>query len=225
MKINVVKSKRKTCEIRVETDGSVTIKAPNRYTKQMIKTIIADKADWIDQKIELMKAHSKLRPPLSFEIGSTLPIWYEDYMITLSDRTESYVDLCHKRIMINPILAQNSEVIKKEILKLLRVVIKSHLNIRVKEWSSVMHLKPNEIRVKLMRSRWGSCSSKENLNFSLNLVLLPKEIVDYIIVHELAHLKEMNHSKQFWKIVEKYYPSYVESRKWLKNNTFNLNLN
>ena len=146
-------------------------------------------------------------------------------MITLSDRTESYVDSCHKRIMINPIMAQSSDVIKKEIIRLLRVVIKSHLNIRVQEWSEVMNLKPNEIRVKLMRSRWGSCSSKENLNFSLNLVLLPKEIVDYIIVHELAHLKEMNHSNQFWKIVDKYYPAYIESRKWLKNNTFNLNLN
>ena len=72
MKINVVKSKRKTCEIRVETDGSVTIKAPNRYTNQMIKAVIADKAVWINQKIELMKVHSKLQPPLSFEIGSTL---------------------------------------------------------------------------------------------------------------------------------------------------------
>lgn len=225
MKINVIKSKRKTCEIRVETDGSVTIKAPNRYTNQMIKAIIADKSDWIDQKIELMRAHSKVRPPLTFEIGSTLPIWYEDYTITFSDCASSYLDQTRKCIMINSIVGHESEAVKKEIIKLLRVVIKNYLNVRVKEWSDKMNLQPNEIRVKLMKSRWGSCSSKGNLNFSLNLVLLPKEVVDYIIVHELAHLKELNHSNQFWEIVENYYPVCAESKKWLKMNTFNLKLN
>ncbi|MBF4693795.1 M48 family metallopeptidase [Fusibacter ferrireducens] len=225
MKINVVKSNRKTCEIRVERDGSVTVKAPKRYTSQMIKAILEDKADWIDRKVEWMKTNALLWPPLNFEIGSTVPIWYEDYRITISDSVNSYLDQVHKRIMIRSTVAHEAEAIKQEIIKLLRVFLKNYLIVRVKMWSDEMQLNPNEIRIKLMRSRWGSCSSKGNLNFSLNLVLLPKEIVDYIIVHELAHLKELNHSKRFWEVVERYYPLYAERKKWLNINTFNLKLN
>ncbi|GAU78597.1 M48 family metallopeptidase [Fusibacter sp. 3D3] len=222
MNINVIKSKRKTCEIKVNADGSVTIKAPNHYTNPMIKSIIETKADWIDQKLKWM---SESEPPLCFELGSTLPVWYEAFTIEFSDRIDTYLDHAHKRIMINPKVKPEREAIKREVIKLLRVVLRNHLVARVKVLSEELNVQPNEIRVKLMKSRWGSCSSRGNLNFSLNLVLLPKEIVDYIIIHELAHLNELNHSSRFWRIVEKYHPRYVEDRKWLKMNTFNLNLN
>ncbi|MCI6553330.1 MAG: M48 family metallopeptidase [Lachnospiraceae bacterium] len=72
------------------------------------------------------------------------------------------------------------------------------------------------ITIRNQRSRWGSCSSKGNLNFNCLLMLMPEEVLDYVIVHELCHRKEMNHSERFWREVERVLPDYRERRKWLK---------
>ena len=72
------------------------------------------------------------------------------------------------------------------------------------------------ITIRNQKSRWGSCSAKGNLNFNWKLALMPDEILDYVVVHELAHRMEMNHSDKFWKIVENVLPDYRERRKWLK---------
>jgi predicted metal-dependent hydrolase len=78
-----------------------------------------------------------------------------------------------------------------------------------------LNLKYNKVIIRNQRSRWGSCSRKGNLNFNLLLAALPPELIDYIIVHELLHLKEMNHSKKFWQLVETVDPHYKNHRKLL----------
>ncbi len=81
-----------------------------------------------------------------------------------------------------------------------------------------MNLKYQRIVIKDQKTRWGSCSSLHNINYNWKLILMPTEILDYVVVHELAHLKEMNHSPRFWSEVEKILPSYKESRAWLREN-------
>lgn len=76
----------------------------------------------------------------------------------------------------------------------------------------------NEIRIKDQKTRWGSCSSLRNLNFSWRLILAPPEVLDYVVVHELCHLTHMNHSRDFWNMVESVMPEYKEHKKWLKEN-------
>jgi hypothetical protein len=76
----------------------------------------------------------------------------------------------------------------------------------------------NKIRITSAKTRWWSCSSKKNLNFSFYLIGAPKKVIDYVIVHELAHLSEMNHSKKFWRVVEIIMPKYKKHKKWLKDN-------
>ena len=76
----------------------------------------------------------------------------------------------------------------------------------------------NRISIKFQKTRFGSCSTKKNLNFNALVALMPSEILDYVIVHELSHLKEMNHSKQFWREVARVMPDYKSKRKWLKEN-------
>lgn len=86
---------------------------------------------------------------------------------------------------------------------------------RVAYYASIMGVSYGRITIREQKTRWGSCSDKGNLNFNWKLVLMPEEVLDYVVVHELAHRKEMNHSKEFWKIVEKVLPDYKERRKVL----------
>ena len=89
---------------------------------------------------------------------------------------------------------------------------------KVSELEKQMGVKVNQVSIRQQKTRWGSCSSKGNVSFNWKLILMPPNILEYVIVHELAHLKEMNHSSNFWKEVENILPDYRESRKWLKEN-------
>jgi len=88
---------------------------------------------------------------------------------------------------------------------------------RVEYWAEIMGLDYNRMSIRHTRTRWGSCSSKRNLNFSYRLMFLDLELMDYVVIHELAHLVEMNHSQRFWDIVSKYCPDYQEYRVRLNN--------
>ena len=87
---------------------------------------------------------------------------------------------------------------------------------RVKYFAQIIGVTYGQITIRHQKTRWGSCSSKGNLNFNWKLVLLAPELLDYVVVHELAHRREMNHSKNFWKIVEAELPDYRERRRRLK---------
>lgn len=87
---------------------------------------------------------------------------------------------------------------------------------KVEHYAKLMNLEPQSVRITSAQKRFGSCSSRGTLCFSFNLMQYPDEAIDYVVVHELAHLKELNHSKQFWAIVEKYMPDYKKRRAMLK---------
>lgn len=87
---------------------------------------------------------------------------------------------------------------------------------RVAYFAKIVGVDYGRITIRNQKTRWGSCSSKGNLNFNCLLMLAPEEVIDYVVVHELCHRKEMNHSKRFWNEVEKVLPDYRKSEKWLK---------
>lgn len=88
---------------------------------------------------------------------------------------------------------------------------------KVRYFSGIIGVDYGRVTIRNQRTRWGSCSSKGNLNFNCLLMLTPNEVIDYVVVHELCHRKEMNHSRRFWREVEKILPNYREQVKWLKN--------
>lgn len=91
-------------------------------------------------------------------------------------------------------------------------------SVKATEYAKNLGVAYNQIRIKDQHTRWGSCSTKHNLNFNWRLVLMPEYILDYVVAHEVAHLIEMNHSAKFWKVVETLYPDWQEARAWLKSN-------
>ncbi|MFH0739628.1 MAG: M48 family metallopeptidase [bacterium] len=94
---------------------------------------------------------------------------------------------------------------------------------RIEHFNKVYGLKYNKISIKNQKTRWGSCSKKGNLNFNYKIVLISERLADYIIVHELCHLKEFNHSQKFWNLVGQEIPDYLEIRKELKKGVSRLN--
>lgn len=89
---------------------------------------------------------------------------------------------------------------------------------RVEFFAPIVGVEYGRITIRNQRTRWGSCSGAGNLNFNCLLMLLPEDVIDYVVVHELCHLVEMNHSQRFWQEVERVLPNYKSSRKWLKDN-------
>ena len=85
-------------------------------------------------------------------------------------------------------------------------------------WADRMQMTYGKVTIRDQKTRWGSCSSRGNLNFNWRLLLMPEAIMDYVIVHELAHRREMNHSAAFWQVVETYMPDYRDRLQWLKEN-------
>ncbi|MDO5136099.1 MAG: SprT family zinc-dependent metalloprotease [Eubacteriales bacterium] len=95
---------------------------------------------------------------------------------------------------------------------------------RAAHFASLLQVKYNRITVREQKTRWGSCSSNQNLNFNWKLILAPREVLDYVVVHELCHLKEMNHSPAYWQEVERVLPDYQRQKDWLKQNGWRLML-
>lgn len=104
----------------------------------------------------------------------------------------------------------------QEIQKLTDLALKI-IPVKVKYFAGVMNVNYGRITIRNQKTRWGSCSAKKNLNFNCLLMLAPDEVVDYVVVHELCHLIEMNHSKKFWAQVEQVMPDYKKHKQWLKD--------
>ncbi len=105
-----------------------------------------------------------------------------------------------------------------EQLQQLADAAKSDLPQRVARFAAIVGVTYGRITIRAQKSRWGSCSGKGNLNFNCLLMLCPEDVRDYVVVHELCHRKELNHSPRFWAEVEKVLPGYKVQRKWLKDN-------
>lgn len=174
MKVTVIRSNRKTVAIQVNSDLSVTVRAPRSVSEKDIEEILKKKEAWISKHIEKIK-ETKER----FEAEPT------------------------EKLTREKVIALVDEALK---------VIPE----RVEYFAKVIGVTYGKITVRNQKTRWGSCSSKGNLNFNCLLMLAPPEVLDYVVVHELCHRKQMNHSKAFWLEVEKVLPNYKEVRKWLK---------
>lgn len=103
-------------------------------------------------------------------------------------------------------------------IKHLREQTRKVVTDRVKYYAPIVGVTYNQIAIRVQHTRWGSCSSKGNLNFNCLLALVPFEVLDYIVVHELCHRKELNHSDKFWREVERILPDYKKQQRWLKDN-------
>ena len=113
--------------------------------------------------------------------------------------------------------SQRQEKYTERELKALREQARDLVTQRVQHYAPLVGVSYNQIAIRTQHTRWGSCSSKGNLNFNCLLALVPREVLDYVVVHELCHRKEMNHSDRFWNEVARIIPDYKSRKQWLKD--------
>lgn len=144
-------------------------------------------------------------------------IFGHEYQLQIQFNPEHPVGVKIQRphLIVNPTTNQ-PQLVQNELRRFLRSTAQRYLVTRTHQLAQKMGVKFNRLTLRQQKTRWGSCSSKHNLNFNWRLVHFPPQVIDYVIIHELSHLKEMNHSAAFWQLVKTHDPEYPRHKGFLK---------
>lgn len=211
----LILSNRKTMAIVVKKDGTVVVKAPLHTKVTRINAFVNAHADWIKAKqSELADKFSKYEP---IQLENNEIVYYMGNPLYIKRIKARSIDMEEDTgILYIPLTASPDTLIswyKKQALPVITDL--------VEEYARLMGLegKYSSVKLSIAKSKWGSCSYDNKLLFSWRLIMCPTEVIEYVVVHELAHIIEKNHSKAFWNEVKKVLPDYREHRKWLKDNS------
>jgi predicted metal-dependent hydrolase len=181
--------------------------------------LLSDNATWVLEKKAKYDEYRKNAPDRTFEEGEQFPY--------LGETKEVRVASVRKRETTeDKILLPEEDVepkgIKDTLKQFYRERAQSFFEEKVEEYAEEMDVEYESVSVRNQRTRWGSCSAKKNLSFNWRLVMAPEDVAEYVVVHELAHLKEKNHTKTFWRIVREHMPEYKQKAEWLEENSTEL---
>lgn len=215
----VCKAKVKNLYISIQ-NGEVVVKAPWYVTSSQIQEVIEEKRKWIIEKIE--EYQNSPRKAKTYTDGEKYQILGKKYYLNIYFQDINNAKLKVENGMINIILPlnyaekNNTELIKKMIEKMYNMIAKKEVDITMKKLTKLVGLAPDGYRVRKVKSEWGSCSSNRMITINQDLIMYSRHALEYVVIHELCHLKHMNHSKKFWDMVAKFMPDYKEAEKELK---------
>jgi len=207
----LIRSKRRTVAIHI-IDGGVEVRAPLRMSRRDIDRFVISKEKWISDKLAKSKEQAKRREAFALDYGDA--VLYRGKPCPIIAREGRRPGFDGTAFYMPPGLTP--EEIMGACMKVYRVLAKDYFAARAFELAARMGVRPAAVRISGAKTRWGSCSVKKNINFSWRLIMADDEVIDYVIVHELAHLKEMNHSAGFWAVVEGVMPDYRKRKAGLR---------
>lgn len=210
----LIRSRRKTIALVVQPDGSLLVRAPMLTSRSAIDAFVASKSAWIEKAIARQQQREKQAQRYRFVEGEKFYYLGKQYPLRIvpAQKPALVFDLAFS-------LAQKSLPRARQLFTTwYRQQARLYLGQRVQRLSDLHGYRFRSIRITSARTRWGSCSTRGSLNFSWRIIMLPSEMIDYIILHELAHTIHHNHSPRFWQQVEKTVPDYLVKRKWLREN-------
>jgi hypothetical protein len=208
-----IRARRRTISIQVRPDGQVVVRAPLRVAEKVVRAFVESKAGWIERK----KAEAARRAPAAvkqFREGERFLLLGREIPLRVVEHQRVALILADEFILSQKALPKAADIFEKWY----KVRALDVLTERV-QWYAALHgFETGRIRITSARTRWGSCSSTGTLSFTWRLVMAPLDVVDYVVIHELAHLKVKNHSKIFWDGVAALMPDYKRRMAWLKTN-------
>ena len=212
--INAIqRSNRKTFSIQVTYDGRINIKVPQKASMNDIYFIINKNENWIRKKI----AYYQNNPPVfhNFDEGEKFFYFGMEYPLILTDEIKVNFEFSGNEFVLNK---QKKDEGLKLITDFYKAKAKKIFPIQTQNIANLLGLKIANVKISSARKVWGSCSGRSNINLVWRLIQAPPKTIDCIIVHELVHLFEMNHSKKYWDIVYRIMPDYELYEGWLNEN-------
>jgi len=219
--VDIVKrSERRSIAIVIAPNGLVTVRAPKHATNAMIEKFVISKRDWIiTTKAKALKTYVP-KPKLNvFEHGSVL--FGEKITVKRSSGKTLRYDP-DANVIHCPVLPQKDGIASIE--SLYKKIARNYLSARLAQLAKQLNYSVKTFRLSSAKTRWGSCSTRGTISLNWKLVMAPRAVADYVILHELTHLDHMDHSKAFWNKLSQNFPGFERQRAWLKNNGKTLTL-
>ena len=216
----LIRSKRRTISLEIDHDGSLIVRVPHQAPIEEIHALVNSKKNWIIKKQNLAFELAQEAPPKQFVDGELFLYLGKSHPLNIvADQVDPLV------LNGNFLLAAESQESARQIFekwyrKQAAQVIKPRTSFLAEQNGFTYSV----IRINSAKTRWGSCGPKGSLNFPYRLVMAPEDVIDYVIVHELVHLRTRNHSKNYWDAVRKIMPDYKNRLNWLQENGHRLSL-
>ncbi len=214
LEYKLIYTDRKTVNISVERDRSIIVRAPQNTSRDKIDAILEKKKLWLFEKINHAQKYPFKKGRKEFVTGETLMYLGKNYKLHVIPESIKGVEFNQKFIISKENQPKAYSIFKawyvnKAKEKIEKIAI---------EYSQNLGVVYNSLKVSELKYTWGSCSPNNNLNFNWRLVKAPLYVIKYIVVHELTHIVELNHTPRFWNMLSIQIPNYEKAKKWLKQN-------
>lgn len=206
---------RRTVGLKITDDGLI-VHAPKRIFDFQLQAILQEKSNWILKKLTSRKEN--FIPKTAWQDGETLQLLGTPitlYLVEHSKNKQPQFD--HNALTIASPEADNPAVVQRKVIQWYKKQAMTDFSRRLEIFAAKLGVPTPPLKLSNARSRWGSCSSLGDIRLNWRLIQAPPHIINYVICHELAHLKEMNHSAHFWAVVERIFPEYKAAEKELKS--------
>lgn len=223
--IEVVRKPRlRRLSLKIQTSGDMRLSVGVGVPIKVIKSFLFENLEWMKKTTDKFQKIRDKNPPKKFEAGERFSFLGEPLQLLFVEgpKVSLAVDKGRREMTLTvpPETSDRSELAKHYIRDFYAQVGRKYVNGRIDAISEQMKLKPKAISFRSQKTRWGSCSSTGRVTFNWRLAIAPPAVIDYVIIHELAHLKHMDHSERFWALVEKYCPEHKKLKKWLNKNRY-----
>jgi len=219
--IAIKKSNRKTVSIFVERDGSVSALVPSNLDDDQITTILKAKEYQIHRNLAQWLQLNERHVIREFVNGQSFLYLGRNYRLKLVEEKLGELQFSKGYFLLSKVELSSAE---GYFIDFYKNKLKEKIKPLIKRYKEQLGVSPNDVKVMELKNRWASCSSKGNINFHWKCAMAPMDVLQYIIVHELAHLIHLNHTTEFWNEVDKVLPKYEEQMNWLKINGVGMSL-
>jgi predicted metal-dependent hydrolase len=215
------KSDRKTTSIYIERDGSVSVLAPKPFDLNKVESVLEKKRRWIYRGLAEWQDLNRTKVHREYVNGESFLYLGRNYQLEIVRNQFKPLLLKQGKFSLDKADVENAQTHFREFYK---TKLSRKLKEKVPYFAAKMGLEPSAIKVLELKNRWGSCTRKGVVNIHWKCAMLPPNVLDYVIVHELAHIKYPNHTPAFWRVVEKVLLSYDAEKNWLKFNGAGMSL-
>lgn len=212
IKYSIKYSARKTLSIIVERDRSIVVRAPLNTSKEFIAKEVNKKRGLIQEKISHNRKYPFPKPTKQFVSGETLLYLGKHYKLYITNNPDDGVSFDNKFFIGKTNQKKGNELFRDWYIKSATEILVP----KAKTIAKQLGVSYNNINILDLKYRWGSCTPKDNIHFNWRIIKAPMTVIEYIIVHELTHLLEANHTPEFWNRVAVMQPNFEKAKDWLK---------